>query len=343
MSIKIFSLNDDKVIKAKFANAQANYEFAIEKLYPLINKLSIQRNIQSTKFYTRLERDLVKGCIMPPLTLAFVESPSRLSRKGDIEKYINQHIDEAFVLDGIQRLNTLHRTFITNPNLDIKRPIFLNIILCRSMDNLLYRMITLNNGQKAMTARHQIEILADKIYRFKFDDFPIDLQTEKATGPRQETLVVFKKADIVKAYVAFLSESTNIDNQKIIEEKMDELIADNILDSNITEDDLEFLDVVNLINKLISEESLLEWFNVNNNLIGFTAGIRKSYEYMKKIQPKEFLDSIKVFEKAFSGFDVSKIKLGQFRRKNVAYFISNYSKLYLQEENELLNTLSVAE
>ena len=85
---------------------------------------------------------------------------------------------------------------------------------------------------------------------------------------------------------------------------------------------------------------MFEWFNINNNLIGFSAGIRKSFEFLKGIKPVEFLNSIMVFEKAFSGYDVSKIKLGQFRRKNVAYFISNFPKLHLQEANELLNTLS---
>lgn len=341
MNIKVFSINEDKVIKGKFITAQTNYEFAIKKLYPLINKLSIQRKIQSAKFYARLERDLVKGCIMPPLTLAFVDSSPRLSGKANFEKYLNQNIDDAFVLDGIQRLNTLNRTFANDQGLDLTRPLFLNIILCPSIDNLLYRMITLNNGQKAMTARHQIEILADKVYRFKFDDFPVDLQTEKRANSTQETYVVFKKADIVKAYEAFLGETTNIDNQKIIEEKMDELIAEQILDSNITEDNIEFHDVIKMINNLIAENYLLDWFNLPNNLIGFAAGIRKSYDFLTRLQPAEFLEAITVFEKAFSGFDVSKIKLGQFRRKNVAYFISNFHKLYQQEENELLSTLSV--
>ena len=42
------------------------------------------------------------------------------------------------------------------------------------MDRLLYRMITLNNGQKPMTARHQIEILASNIFDFgtyRFSDY----------------------------------------------------------------------------------------------------------------------------------------------------------------------------
>lgn len=45
------------------------------------------------------------------------------------------------------------------------------------MDRLLYRMITLNNGQKPMSARHQIEILASNM--FDFDKLPILAVSEK--------------------------------------------------------------------------------------------------------------------------------------------------------------------
>lgn len=44
----------------------------------------------------------------------------------------------------------------------------------------------------------------------------------------------FRKADVIKAYIAFLGNLVDVDNQKIIEEKMDELIADSVLDTDIT-------------------------------------------------------------------------------------------------------------
>jgi hypothetical protein len=73
-----------------------------------------------------------------------------------------------------------------------------------------------------MTARHQIEILANNVY--DFETLSIKVRTEKER--KRATKGAFKKADIVKAYIAFLSNSTNIDNRKIIEQKMDELVAD---------------------------------------------------------------------------------------------------------------------
>lgn len=53
-------------------------------------------------------------------------------------------------------------------------------------------------------------------------------------GKTCEDNQAFHKADIIKAYIAFLSGLDNIENQKIIDDKMDELIAEKVLDSDIT-------------------------------------------------------------------------------------------------------------
>lgn len=63
-----------------------------------------------------------------------------------------------------KELNTLSR--IDADKLDMSRILYCNILISDSMDRLLYRMITLNNGQKPMSARHQIEILAGNIFDF---------------------------------------------------------------------------------------------------------------------------------------------------------------------------------
>jgi hypothetical protein len=336
MMIKVFSIDYDNVIKSNFITARTDYEFVLQNIFPLIDKLDIQRNIQPQKFYLRLETDLINGCIMPPLTLAFIEEGMEATTINDFERYINENIQKAFVLDGIQRLNTLNSA--KKKNLDLKRPIFLNILICKSMDNLLYRMITLNNGQKAMTVRHQIEILANIFY--DFDDLSLTYQTEKE---RKKKIIKgsFRKSDIIKGYIAFLSNSTNIDNQKIIAEKMDELIADKIMDSDITNDYLEFSDITSVINNLSEDPYILDWFRNNeNNLIGFCVGIRKSFEIIKNETIENFKNSIINFENAFHDLNPAKLKVGQERRKLCEYFISNYLLLSEKDEMDLLNELS---
>lgn len=81
MSIEITSVVDDFVIDSKFITGQTDYGFAVKTLYPLINRLPIQRNLQNPSFYNRLKLDLLRGCVIPPITLAIISDKSVLPNK----------------------------------------------------------------------------------------------------------------------------------------------------------------------------------------------------------------------------------------------------------------------
>lgn len=132
----------------------------------MIDRFDAQRKLLDIKFYERLEKDIVNGCMIPPITLAFVSKDMASEKELDIiNKYINDNIKEGFILDGIQRINTLFRANELNYEAFPRRSsLLLNIIISESSDMLLYRMITLNNGQKAMSPRHQIEILTKGLF-----------------------------------------------------------------------------------------------------------------------------------------------------------------------------------
>jgi hypothetical protein len=342
MKITINSIVDDLVINSKFITGQTTYEFAIKNLYPLIDRLPIQRNLQNPSFYSRLRLDLLKGCVMPPITLAIISEKTILPIKvSDAEKYINDHIKEAFILDGIQRISALYKTYEEqeiDKQLDLKRPLFVNLLICKSMDNLLYRMITLNNGQKPMSANHQIEILLGNIY--KFNDLEIVIQTEKEKGKKGKYEHAFDKSNIIKGYLAFLSNSTAIDNKKIIDSKMDELIAKKIIDSKITEEDIEYSAVISIINRLSNSNYLKKWFDNANNIIGFSVGIKKSFKDINNIDVGRFEAAIIEFEKAFKGLNLSTIKLSRERRNLTEYYISHFEELKEKDELDLLDTLN---
>ena len=89
-----------------------------------------------------------------------------------------------------------------DPALFLESPLLLNIIISPNKDMLLYRMITLNNGQKPMTARHQIEILTQEL--FNFEDYNMDVQTEKERSEKIKR-GAFNLGDISKGYLAFLT------------------------------------------------------------------------------------------------------------------------------------------
>jgi len=339
MAIRIFSHETDEVINSEFIIGSTDYNFAIKNFIPLIDRLEIQRKGQNPKFYTRLEEDILMGCIMPPITIAFVGLKIKKLNLKSMQTVINAKIRSAFILDGLQRMRTLQRAAKRKDiSLDGARPLFVNILICDSMDKLLYRMITLNNGQKPMTARHQIEIVASNVY--DFSSFGTGIQTEKANS-KKPIPGSFKQADFIKAYLSFLSKSINIDNARIIEDKMDELIADKILDTNIKEQSLEFSDIIDLIFKFTKKNQYLNrWFRNANNVIGFCSAISDSYEFVKKTSVAEFEKSIKMYEAAFEYFDVSKIRVGDIRRKSLNLFIKKYEELSKLSSIDLIDIFS---
>ncbi|WP_374244623.1 hypothetical protein [Zoogloea sp.] len=340
MNLVVHSVQFDNIIRSTFISAQADYRFALEKLVPLIGRLDIQREVQNPKFYDRLAKDIVGGCIMPPLTLAIVDGGAASPASAeDARGFIAERIDEFFVLDGMQRLNTIDRAYKrSSQEFPLDRPVFLNILICHSMDLLLYRMITLNNGQKPMTARHQIEIVASNIY--DFDDAGINVQAEKRAAGQKRKRGAFKKADLIKAYLAFLSESVNVDNDKIIQEKMDELLASKIMNSDLTSTKNSFEDVMRQIERLYGFVETRDWIMGQNNIIGFCAGARKSVQSIAELCDKDLVESILVFESAFSGINVSKIKLGNARRKAVKHFCENIQRMIKLDSEEILDEIS---
>lgn len=335
--IRVYDRQRDQVIDATFLVASTTYRVALEKIYPLINKLDIQRRLQNNKFYRRLEEDLINGCVMPPITLAFiVENDFDFNGNAEAQDFIFNSINDAFVLDGIQRLNTLYRASERMDDNQLQRPIYLNVIICKSMDNLLYRMITLNNGQKPMTIRHQIEMLASNLYDFESLNIKIKTEKDRRAGMNS----AFKKEDIIKAYTAFLGASVNFDNQKIVEDKLNEILAEKIIDSNITSSKIDFNNLIDFVKDASdSQDELLDWFRNSNNLIGFAAGVAKYDSLPKNIG--EFEAFTGNFEEAMRyGFEVSKIKLGQTRRRLIYECISNYDTYKNMTANELIDELS---
>jgi hypothetical protein len=335
--MQFFTLDKDDVITGYVVNGSTSYEFALENFVPLMGRLDIQRDVLKTKFYSRLELDILRGCVMPPITVALIQSFGDIPpNPSDVFDFIASNINQGFVLDGMQRLNTLVRAS-KEDGFDANRPLQVNFILAPSRDRLLYRMITLNNGQRPMSARHQIDVLADSF--FDFDDIQLDLVTEKSKG-RVRAPDSFKKADFVKGYIAYLSESVSIDNQKIIEEKMDELIANRIIESDIPTRKIEFSDVVDFINLMSQSPILRDWIRVQNNFIGFCVGIRGTIETLKSLNLEEIEKAINNFEDAFSSINVSKVNLGKVRRETVSQFIKEFGDVKDLDEFRLLDKIS---
>lgn len=318
--IDLSSVNRDQVIKSSVSPGKTTYAYALEHLAPLIDKFEEQRKVQRKKFYERLRTDIVAGCIMPPLTLAFVdkEMASNLDLKA-VTAWLLHNIDSGYILDGMQRLNTL-KDAATVEGFDPKNPLFLNVIIAERYDLLLYRMITLNNGQKPMTARHQIEMLTKGM--LDTENLKIAIVSEKDTEVVKPQ-GAFRRADISAAYTAFLTSSVHNENARIIESKLDEILVGKVMDSDLVNSKVSFHNILSIVDKFSLDNRGRDWLRLGNNLIGFSVGAKESYADLLKIDEKTFSEATETFETSFSALDVSKINVGKFRRELSRKFIAN--------------------
>lgn len=333
MSIKIYNLANDNVISSYVSLGQSDYEYALTNVYPLINRFDAQRRFLDNKFYERLERDILKDCLMPTITLAFVEKQIEIKSTSEMEDYVNKNISKGYILDGIQRLNTLNRAAEKSKEFNWKKEIFFNIIIAGNKDKLLYRMITLNNGQKPMTPRHQIEILTQELFDFEGLQIKIQSEKEKSEKPIKEA---YSLGEISKGYIAFLTNSVHNENSKIIEEKMDQILVSRILDSNLDSFKIQFSDIIKFLNKVSSETSIREWLKVGNNFIGFCVGAKESFSFINDQSVEIIKEKLETFDKAFLAINPSKVNVGKYRRELSKYFIENASETFKMSVDELV-------
>jgi hypothetical protein len=333
MSISVYDCTHDEVIKSTFVVGKSDYNFAIENLTPLIGRFDEQRKKQSTKFYARLKQDIISGCVMPPITLAFVSPEfSTNVNVNQISNYINDNISTGYILDGMQRLNTL-QSASQEEGFEGGRPIFINVIVASKYDFLLYRMITLNNGQKPMTPRHQIEILTQNLLAFR-EFGNIVIQTEKET---EKKLVkgAFKLVDVAAAYTAFLTNNAHNQNNKIIDEKMNEILVGRVMSSDIGSAKSEFSDILDLVDKFSENPKAKTWLKIQNNLIGFTLGVRSAFDHLQNMSADDFSDQLDKFEDAFDVINPSKVNVGRFRRDLSREFFTNFDDLKDQSSDDV--------
>ena len=332
--MKLFNISYDNVISGIYATGVASYNYALGNIYPLIDRLPFQRKLQDKKFYEKLERDIIDGCIMPPITIAFVNTDINFDniRISELEEYVNQEIKNSFVLDGIQRLNTLKRAS-QNLNFNKESNIYINIILCSSEDKLLYRMITLNNGQRPMTPRHQVEVMMANLMDFK--KFNIEVQSEKERAKKIKR-GSFNESDLIQAYLAFMANSPIVDNKKIIEDKMDLLLVGKIISNEPTKYKIAFSEILNELSRMVQNDYLSKWIRITNNLVGFVVGAKESLSYISKDTIEEIEESVRLFEDGFASLNPSKIKLGRYRRELSAAFFKEYKTVKKYDYTELL-------
>lgn len=158
-----------KIVDKKVSATSYLVEISIRDYLALAKEILRKNQFQrkrvrgSKSVYSLLKTDILTGCVMPPIVLAYTKPEGTLEAKK--ENALVEDTESFVLLDGLQRTYTL----IDLENETAKDPKeqkdFLDgIIRCEIYEGIdrlgiLYRMLTLNTGQTAMSLRHQIEIM----------------------------------------------------------------------------------------------------------------------------------------------------------------------------------------
>ncbi|PEN79275.1 hypothetical protein CN544_21880 [Bacillus toyonensis] len=206
----------------------------------ILQKNELQRRKVKTKgnTYSLLKRDLLQGCIMPPIILAVTESFGE-KIKPTIEMIINkEEIDsdaqevlgeliyrafdqgEILILDGMQRTFTIGSmiSHATTSELELlsKQSLRVEVYIGLSKMGILYRMFTLNTGQTPMSFRHQLEMLYYDYLDNKMLPEGITVLKE-IDEARARGLGMYKYQDVIDMFYSYSTgTSQSIDKESLV-------------------------------------------------------------------------------------------------------------------------------
>jgi hypothetical protein len=218
-------------------------------------KFSIQRRREKHKAYERLKNDLKAGALLPSIILAV--NPERVAHlrclleADDLDALTAELGREG----GVNILDGLQRTYIIQDLVDegIEFPEahtqHLEFWLEESTDNLVYRMIVLNAGQKAMSMRHQVELLFSTLKHRLEERIPgLTINAEKDNSRR--TKARFYALDrLAASYQAYVTKSPEISRENIVAQQ---LVESEVLDSSEQELTEQFNGFVTLLDRFAS-------------------------------------------------------------------------------------------
>jgi hypothetical protein len=207
---------------------------------------SIQRKKESHKAYKRLKEDLRNGALLPSITLSVkhhkVEKVlASIDNQEDLAIKLST-VGVVDILDGLQRTYIIKELVDEGVVFPDDQEVLLEYWLEVDMERLIYRMIVLNAGQKAMSMRHQVELLFMSLKETiseEIDDVEIYIEknSKKRTQSNKYSLGV-----VASAYQAFITRSTEVDKNDVVSNA---LIKDNVMDASEEEHTRKFKEFIN--------------------------------------------------------------------------------------------------
>ncbi len=292
---------------------------------------SIQRKKETHKAYKRLKEDLREGALLPSITLAVKHHKvkdievSLENNKELLAKLSSPGVID--ILDGLQRtylIKDLSNEGVIFPD---KQEVLLEYWLEGDMSRLIYRMIVLNAGQKAMSMRHQVELLFMSLKETISETInDIDIYLER-DGKKRTQSNKYPLGVIASAYQAFITRSTEIDKNDVVSSA---LIKDNVMDSSEDEHTKKFNDFIQFFKIVKSiDSSVWSYYTDNYDEIRY----KQLQEIVDpSLEDKDELNTLHVYKNA-------KIWLGS-ENVLVSLFCAIAQFINTNKEDRVINSLN---
>lgn len=307
------------------------------------NEYQRKRVGSSNTVYSLLKDDLKKGCLIPPIVLAY---PEEVNDARNLISGIQENKNKIVILDGLQRSYTIRDLFAESDSSNHFENNKLRVEIYTGINRIgiLYRMLTLNTGQTRMSTRHQIEIIySDYLINNISDD--IKLLTDIDNNNDAYThLGVYKYRDVIEGFTSY------IERDYLTLERTDILDSIKNLENLVSpENNALFEDFITVYTKFIGQlynnfptkinteelnlkgaafgEDVISIFNKSQSLTGFGCTIGKLIDFGSNIKSiKDLNDIIPIIKDIDEGLSMLLVYLDKVR--NQAKKIGNDQRLY---------------
>lgn len=277
--MKILASNEDKRINSTniLIESTIGEYLALAENILKNNDLQRRRVRTSKTTYSLLKKDLISGCVMPALVLAYTgENSVETTIGSDIFQSMMANNEHIIILDGLQRTYTMldareevskekEAKFLQFP---VRIELYVNI----NKFGVLYRMLTLNTGQTPMSIRHQLEMLYSDLLNTEIAGVKLIPEKDGKADPNENEFA-FKNA--IEGFNSYISQDPMpMDRTDILENiKMLENITDEAVDRDLFKDFLElyfglFNTLKNISNGAVITKEELEERGITSIIIG---------------------------------------------------------------------------
>jgi len=280
------------LIDKKIRGLNLSLDLTVEEYWTIaegiLTKNDLQRRREQPKgnVYTLLRRDLLQGCIMPPIILAVTEQfggkiaplVAEVVEKGNVDGQTRDmlntfimeaiHNKELIILDGLQRSYTIKSAFEEPSHLSKQELRYHNIrveiYLGLSKMGILYRMLTLNTGQTPMTFRHQLEMLYNDY--LDTDKLPDGISVVREIDEsRARGLGKYKFSDVIDLFYSYSTGTAQSYDKETLVSQLKEL---------------DFLE-----NYQPGSEDMLSLLQLYNKMVHHITEVSRNWEFVSSESP----------------------------------------------------------